>query len=105
MLPMPVAMLEALCLEVQVVNLRYGPGDHPDGTGYAYLREQAEKAARECETAFAAGMGSWRLTLRKEYRSALACTEPDHLRDELLRVAAVAVAWANAIEQRRQGGE
>lgn len=86
-------------------HAKFGEQNHVDGTGYAYLREQADKARRESEAAFAAGHGSWRLILREEYREALAESDPAKLRAELIQVAAVAVAWAEAIDRRTAAPE
>ena len=79
---------------------QWGTQNHPDGTGFAYLRDHAAKARRECETAFANDRGTWRHILREEYREALACQDPAELRAELVQVAAVAVAWIEAIDRR-----
>jgi hypothetical protein len=81
--------------------IEYGSDeDHPDGTGFAYLREHAKKARHERRVAFASGRGTWRHLLRAKYRGALACKEPDQLRAELIQVAAAAVAWVEAIDRR-----
>lgn len=82
-------------------DAKWGEQNHPDGTGYAYLRDRSDIARRECDSEFAAGNGSWRLILREEYREALAAA-PDspELREELIQVAAVAVAWVEAIDRR-----
>lgn len=79
---------------------KWGEQNHEDGVGYRYLRRKAAIARRECDAGFAAGSGSWRLILREEYAEALACTDPADLRAELIQVAAVAVAWIEAIDRR-----
>ena len=81
-------------------DVKWGQQDHEDGTGYEYLREQADRARRECDAAFAAGVGTWRHILREEYREAVACSDPAELRAELVQVAAVCVAWIEAIDRR-----
>jgi hypothetical protein len=81
---------------------KWGVQNHPDGTGYSYLVTKANTARRDCDHEFAAGNGSWRLILREEFAEALACTDPAELRAELVQVAAVAVAWIEAIDRRIQ---
>lgn len=82
---------------------KWGEQNHEDGTGFAYLKAQADKARRECDAAAAAGRVTWRLILREEYREALAAPSVAELRAELVQVAAVAVAWIEAID--RRGGD
>ncbi|WP_181312491.1 hypothetical protein [Nocardioides campestrisoli] len=84
-------------------NQRYGAQHHEDGTGYGYLRRNAEKAARECDSHRAAGRLSWRLLLRKQYRQALAEDDLLQLRRQLIRVAATACAWVEDIDSRLAG--
>lgn len=78
----------------------YAGRDLPDDTGYAYLRENAAIARRECATEFAAKNGSWRLLLRKEYTETLGCTDPADIRVELIELIGVAAAWVAAIDSR-----
>lgn len=82
-------------------DAKWGEQNHPDGTGFAYMRERARISRRECDAAFAAGQGTWRHVLREEYHEALACDDPAELRAELLQVAAVAAAWIQAIDRRK----
>lgn len=86
-------------------DAKWGEQSHKDDTGYRYLVEKANIARRECDTEFASGNGSWRLILREEFAEALACIDPAELREELIQVAAVAVAWVEAIDRRTTGGE
>lgn len=78
----------------------HGLQDHEDGTAFEYLRERAEIAGRECDRA---GSQTWRLILRKAYRTALAHADPTALRAALVQVAAVAVEWVEAIDRRTPG--
>lgn len=79
---------------------KWGEQNHPDGTGYAYLQEKADQARRDCNLAAATGTVTWRHILREEYYEALACTDDQQLRAELVQVAAVAVSWIEAIDRR-----
>lgn len=100
-LPWSAATLEEVSHERGRQVAKWGEQNHPDGTGYAYLREQAAKARHECQVAAADGRVTWRLILREEYREALAETDPERLRTELVQVAAVAAAWIEAIDRRQ----
>lgn len=93
-------VLAEIAVERAQQDARWGQQNHPDGTGYAYMRDRAEIARRECNTAFANGSGTWRHILREEYREALAATTVEELRAELVQVAAVATAWIQAIDRR-----
>lgn len=52
---------------------------------------------------FKAGRGTWRDILAEEFNEALAESDPDRLRAELVQVAAVAVNWVEAIDRREAG--
>lgn len=74
----------------------YGP-DNP----VPLVSEAEVTEAREmCQKAADAGVVSWDLILYEELAEAFAETEPDRLRAELLQVAAVVVAWIEAIDRR-----
>lgn len=92
--------LAGVALERARQDAKWGEQNHVDGTGLPSDREAADKARQFCDDAFKAGLGAWRLILEEEYREALAETDPAKLRKELLEVAAVSVAWAEAIDRR-----
>jgi hypothetical protein len=88
---------------------------YADGTGAAARRREewtrdetileirralADGARVLCDRALAAGRPEWRLVLREEVAEAIAEDEPAKLRAELVQVAAVAVAWIEAIDAR-----
>lgn len=80
---------------------RWGEQNHPDGTGVAPEQTKlADNAKAMCQQAFAEGRGDWAHILFEEVREALAEFDPAKLRAELIQVAAVAVAWAEAIDRR-----
>lgn len=79
---------------------KWGEQNHRDGTGGAQDQTVAALARQTCDDAFAAGVGSWALILTEEYAEALAESDPAKLRAELIQVAAVAVAWVEAIDRR-----
>lgn len=84
---------------------KWGEQNHPDGTGADYtLAEVAELDVRfartRCDRAFERGAGSWEHILFEEFCEAMAEDDPVRLRAELLQLAAVAVHWIEAIDQR-----
>lgn len=80
-------------------DAKWGEQNHRDGTGYDFERRR-DDARRACEQAFAEGVGTWVDILTEEFYEALAETDPVRLRQELIEVASVAVAWVQAIERR-----
>ena len=81
---------------------RWGQQNHPDGTGDKITcKFDADRARRRCQTAFAAGTGTWRHVLEEEVFETFAEVDPVALRAELVQVAAVAVAWIEAIDRRQ----
>ncbi|MGW4030768.1 hypothetical protein ACWEFL_15850 [Streptomyces sp. NPDC004838] len=91
-------------------DARWGVQNHPDGTGPDHLVLDtipvalAAHAARElCQRYTDMGIVTWRDILTEESCEALAETDPARLRAELVQVAAVCAAWAEAIDRRTQG--
>jgi hypothetical protein len=81
---------------------KWGEQNHPDGVATTDVdRVAADTARRACEQAFAAGLGTWRVILEEEVREAFAESSVEALRAELIQVAAVAVAWVEAIDRRQ----
>lgn len=79
---------------------RFGVQNHPDGTGGECAAFLSECARQACENASRAGALTWLDILREETEEAAAESDPTRLRAELLQVAAVAVAWIEAIDRR-----
>lgn len=80
---------------------RWGEQNHPDGTGVTPEQiKLAENAKAMCQQAFAEGRGDWAHVLFEEVREALAESGLPQLRAELVQIAAVAVAWIEAIDRR-----
>lgn len=97
-------ILAEIAMERDRQDIQWGQQDHPDGTGAAgigaYLllaRHKIEKAVRDRQL-------NWMLILNEEFAEACVETDANRLRAELIQVAAVAVAWIEAIE-RRHGHE
>lgn len=82
-------------------DAKWGEQNHPDGTGPTIpTLNAAEQARHECDYAHRNGTGTWRHILAEEVAEAFAESDPARLREELLQVAAVAVAWVEAIDRR-----
>lgn len=79
---------------------KWGEQNHPDGTGGPLWEDHARSQRRMCDEAFSNGNGTWRHVLSEEFAEALAERDPAKLRAELIQVAAVAVAWVEAIDRR-----
>lgn len=85
---------------------KWGEQNHPDGTGpHAELlgvdfARWADELRRVCQAAAADGTVTWAHILTEEVAEAFACDDPARLRTELVQVAAVAVAWIEAIDRR-----
>ena len=86
-------------------DLKWGEQNHPDGTGpYAFhihITGVADRYRQECESAAAVGECTFRHILMEEVWEAAAEADPAKLRAELIQVAAVAAAWAEAIDRRQ----
>ncbi|GAB2732583.1 hypothetical protein [Streptomyces bullii] len=82
-------------------DAKFGEQNHHDGTGNKEQQAAAESARRWCQDAFASGYGTWSDVLAEEVAEANAERDPARLRAELVQVAAVAVAWVEALDRRQ----
>lgn len=85
-------------------DAKWGEQNHPDGTGGLGRAHDALEARSECQRQFAEGVGSWLDILDEEVAETFAEDDPARLRAELIQVAAVAVAWIEAIDRRSGNG-
>ena len=83
-------------------DAKWGEQNHPNGTGLNYQRHLADEERNACQAAFRNGRGTWRHVMAEEIAEANAEKDPAKLRAELVQVAAVAVAWIEAIDRRAQ---
>lgn len=97
------AVLAEVLQERADQEAKWGEQNLPNGTGRPVDRSMALFHRGECERAFANGAGTWRDILTEEYAEALAESDPERLREELLQVSAVAVAWVECIDRMRRG--
>ncbi|MEV0441850.1 hypothetical protein AB0I84_06065 [Streptomyces spectabilis] len=82
-------------------DAKFGEQNHPDGTAADFTARAMRDSARVvCESKAARGALTWVDVLDEEYWEARAETDPAKLRAELVQVAAVAVAWIEAIDRR-----
>jgi hypothetical protein len=87
-------------------HAKWGEQNYPDGTGDGrgglpcWYRNEAISARQACEHAAKNGTVAWRHILDEEVCEAFAEDNPVKLRAELVQVAAVAVAWIEAIDRR-----
>lgn len=71
-------------------------------TGGVLWAVQRDMARLECDERHKAGEATWLDILREEVLEAFAEDDPARLRTELVQVAAVAVAWVEAIDRRAE---
>ncbi|HEY5834927.1 hypothetical protein [Streptomyces sp.] len=100
----PIVITDHVLAEVLAERVRqddrWGQQNHPDGTGNLSQQDRAKFARKWCEDAFGAGYGTWADILTEEVAEAEGERDPARLRAELVQVAAVAVAWIEAIDRR-----
>ena len=100
--PTDLVLLE-VAAERAAQDERWGEQNHPDGTGPAHdpiVGLLADRARGLTTSAAEQGSLTWRHILREEYAEAAAEADPAKLRAELVQVAAVAVAWIEALDRR-----
>lgn len=83
---------------------KWGEQNHPNGGGTPSHRRAADRARAICQALAARGECTWEAILLEEVAEALAERDDTLLREELVQVAAVAVAWIEAIDRRRRRG-
>lgn len=80
---------------------KWGPQNHPSFTewaqGYGIPTENEAKVA--CDAAFAEGHGTWSHILIEELAEAVFAKTEEKRKEELIQVAAVAIAWIESIER------
>lgn len=101
-------VLDEVAAERARQDAKWGVQDHP-----SFNRDELDPEAKEmavtvsnicrvaCEEAFKRGQGSYSFILREEVAESFAERDDEaKLREELIQVAAVAVAWVEAIDRR-----
>lgn len=83
----------------------WGQQDHIGVDAFVeYGVPSAASARAACATASAGGTVSWAHILVEEVAEALEAPSTADLRQELVQIAAVAVAWIESIDRTRHGG-
>lgn len=98
-LPASASVLEEVSHERARQDAMWGEQNHPNGTGRPGDKAEADFARAACEGAFESGRGTYRDILLEEVAEAFAESSPHALREELVQVAAVAVAWVEKIDR------
>ena len=104
-------VLDDVLTERRRQDARWGEQNHPDGTGPRRIEpcagfpitnaELAILAHQRCQAMADATTVTWADIFREEAREVHAAEpDSDELRNELVQVAAVAVAWIEAIDRR-----
>jgi hypothetical protein len=94
------AVLAEIVAERARQDRTFGEQNHRDGTGLPVYQHSANRYRHQAQRAATWGHLAWRDVLQEEVYEALAEPEPAALRVELVQVAAVAVAWIEAIDRR-----
>lgn len=77
--------------------------ERPNGTGGDRARDVYSYVDNRALSNAANGEETWRDLLEKQMFKAFTFSAPDRLRVELLRAAAIASAWADALKDKEQG--
>jgi hypothetical protein len=104
----PATVLDEVAAERARQDFVFSEQNHEDGTGpwvknpdrMSNMEDQRDIARADCQEAAKDGSLTWMLILREEFYEAFAEADPAALRAELIQVAAVAVAWVEAIDRR-----
>jgi hypothetical protein len=96
---MKISILKEVADEREFQDSKWGQQNHPDGTG-EWMAERAEMYRGICELNAKEGVIEWLDILREEVYEAFAEENPKKLRAELIQIAAVALAWVEAIDRR-----
>jgi len=78
----------------------WGEQNHPDGTGAPEDIALANLSRARYERASEYGQLTWKHVLDEEVGEVFQETDPAKIREELVQVAAVAMAWVAAIDRR-----
>lgn len=95
-------------MERAAQDRKFGEQNWRDGTGELFFQAEANRCRKACDAAYgawkmnnASTLMSWRHIMLEETFEALAEADEAALRKELIQVAAVAVAWVEAIDRRK----
>lgn len=90
-------------VERRAQDKKWGEQNHPDFASMSYPIHSAADCRQSCQAAFARGEGNWYSILLEEVAEAGEERDnPEALREELIQVAAVALAWVDCIDRRNE---
>ena len=95
-------VLEEVSYERGRQDAKWGEQNHPNGTGGRGRVASANAARHATQSSAERGELTWIDVLAEEVAEAFAESGQAALRAELIQVAAVAVAWVEAIDRRLQ---
>lgn len=98
------SFLAEIVLERNRQDAKWGEQNHPDGTGRPGARQLADWARAVCK-ANDPTRDNWQDILTEEVYETFAETDPVLLRAELVQIAAVCMAWVEAIDRRGRKAE
>jgi len=94
-------VLKDILAEREKQDVRWGVQDHLDGTAKHYTEQATDFKRLAAQQAYR-GYITWNTILQEEVFEALSSSNEEHLRLELVQVAAVAMAWIEALDSRRK---
>ena len=94
-------VIQEIHLERHLQDQKWGEQNHPDGTDKTF-KDIADEARVVADMSAKQNRLTWFKILNEEVMEAFAEEDPKKLRAELIQVAAVAVAWIEAIDRRNK---
>jgi hypothetical protein len=93
--------------ERKAQDTKWGEQNHPDFCGVDFSAyhdlPSADQIKAACDFDAKRGESNWGTILLEEFLEAIEEREPGKLREELIQVAAVCVAWVECIDRRNEG--
>ena len=83
----------------------WGVQEHPNGTGDKEFVLGLKETREVIEEAEEGDQLTWSMILAEEFLEAMAETDPEKLRTELIQVAAVAATWVQALDRAKERKE
>jgi hypothetical protein len=99
-----IRVLGEIAVERTKQNIKWGEQNHLDGTGRPGDVEEAIRLRAKCKSN-KLFEDNWRDILAEEVAETFAEVEFQKIRNELIQVAAVATAWIEAIDRRKNKQE
>ena len=94
-------IIAAIKAERKRQHAQWGVQNLPNGTGSLEFRIQAERSKDFCDMQARLGRIDWTNVLNEEVAEVFAESDPAKIREELIQVAAVCVAWIECLDRKR----